>query len=73
MAAPAKIVPHLAVVVVSVHAQLVPLRTARAALDAAGVQRRRRLANRNQEGWRRRSVDLELNGRGEESREGWVR
>jgi hypothetical protein len=73
MAAPGKVVPHLAVVVVRVHAQLVPLRTATAAtpLDAAGVQRRRRLANRNQEGWRRRSVDLELNGRGEESRDEW--
>jgi hypothetical protein len=45
MAAPGKVVPHLAVVVVRVHAQLVPLRTARVALDAAGVQRRRRLAN----------------------------
>jgi hypothetical protein len=55
MAAPAKVVPHLAVVVLRKHAQILPLRTARAALDAAGVQRRRRLAHRNQEeeagGW----------------------
>jgi hypothetical protein len=59
MAAPGKVVPHLAVVVVRVLAQILSLRTARSG-DAGGwrieTMRRRRLSGR--------SVDLELNGRG---------
>jgi hypothetical protein len=43
MAAPGKVVPLLNLCVIRVHGQVLPLRTARATLDAAGEQRRMEL------------------------------